>query len=387
MPPPVSALPLFLASLAWNYGLGMISVVIPLYAYSLGLSGVEIGALFSLPVFAQVAFNLIGGAYTDRIGGHKIMLATCALLTAGAMVFLFARGFWMLFAAQLLLILSRAAFWPATWALASELPGARGKQLGRLNAITNVGQIAGTASAGFILAFAGFAPSFMVLAAIGVIAFVCGWPNVQAPRKPVEPGRSVFANYAPLLKRRVIRYAVLCAYVSAVPFSLAMSFYPLLLQDFGYGSETSGVLIALRAVGSIAAGLLAARFVRTGPNLSPAVSGAAVAISIGLVPVINHPAAIGLLMFAVGVSSGVMTLYFQMTMSEYAGVAERGSALALGGLGWGLSHLTTPFAMGYLSDTIGLVPAFYTLGGFALCWAGMLALLRTWAFAQPKPAD
>jgi MFS family permease len=386
-PSPVSALPLFLASLTWNYGLGMTSVVVPLYAHSLGLSGVEIGALFSLPVFAQVAFNLIGGAYTDRIGGHKIMLATCALLAAGAIVFLFARGFWMLFAAQLLLILSRAAFWPATWALASELPGARGKQMGRLNAITNVGQIAGTVSAGFVLAFAGFAPSFMLLAAMGVLSFAFGWPSAQVPRKPIDPGRSVFANYGPLLRRRVIRYAVLCAYVSAVPFSLAMTFYPLLLQDFGYGSETSGIIIALRAVGSIAAGLVAARFVRTGPNLSPAISGALVAVSVGLVPLINHPVAIGFLMFVVGMSSGVMTLYFQITMSEYAGDAERGSALALGGLGWGLSHLTTPIAMGYLADNFGLVPSFYTLGGFALCWSAMLALLRPWAFAHARPAE
>jgi hypothetical protein len=26
------------------------------------------------------------------------------------------------------------------------------------------------------------------------------------------------------------------------------------------------------------------------------------------------------------------------------------------------------------------------LGGFALCWSGMLALLRPWAFAEIKPA-
>lgn len=383
----MSALPIFLASLTWNYGLGMTSVVVPLYAYSLGLSGMEIGALFSLPVFAQVAFNLIGGAYTDRIGGRKIMLSTCVLLAAGAVVFLFARSFWLLFAAQLLMILSRAAFWPATWALASELPGGRGKQLGRLNAITNIGQIAGTASAGFILAIGGFAPSFIVLAAMGIVSFAFGWPTAEAPRKPIEPGRSVFASYAPLLRKRVIRYAVLCAYVSAVPFSLAMSFYPLLLQDFGYGSETSGVLIALRAVGSIAAGLVAARFVKTGPNRSPVLAGALVSISIGLVPVVNHPAAIGFLFFVVGMSSGVMTLYFQITMSEYASSAERGSALALGGLGWGLSHLTTPIAMGYLSDTFGLVPSFYALGAFALCWSGMLALIQPWAFAQPKQEE
>ena len=40
-------LPYFLASFTWNYGLGMSWLVVPLYAASRGLSGAEIGILFS----------------------------------------------------------------------------------------------------------------------------------------------------------------------------------------------------------------------------------------------------------------------------------------------------------------------------------------------------
>ena len=94
--------------------------------------------------------------------------------------------------------------------------------------------------------------------------------------------------------------------------------------------------------------------------------------------------AIGFLMLVVGLGSGIMTLYFQITMSDFTTTAERGSALALGGLGWGFSHLTTPLAMGYLADHIGLVPGFYALGAFALCWTAMIALLRPWAFAHAR---
>ena len=52
----------FLASLVWNFGLGMTWLVVPLYAASQGLSNAQIGALFSLPVLAQAALNLVGGA-------------------------------------------------------------------------------------------------------------------------------------------------------------------------------------------------------------------------------------------------------------------------------------------------------------------------------------
>jgi MFS family permease len=383
--PTVPHLPLFLASLTWNYGLGMTYVVVPLYAHSQGLSGIEIGTLFSIPVFFQVVFNLVGGAYTDRIGGRRIMLASCWLITGGAVGFIFAHAFWPLFACQVLMVLSRSAFWPSTWALVSELPGDRGTQLGRLNALTNVGQIAGTASAGFVLALAGYTASFATLAGMGVLSFVLGLRVREAARKPHVPGTSVFASYGSLMRMRVVYYSVICAYLSALPFSLSMSFYPLLLKDFGYSSETSGILIALRAVGSIAAGLVAARFVRTGPaSHAPVIAGVSVALAVGLIPAINHPLPISLLMLVVGLGSGIMTLYFQITISEVTDPAHRGSALALGGLGWGFSHFTTPLAMGFLSDRIGLVPGFYVLGAFALAWTGMLAMMRPWAFAHTR---
>ena len=121
----------FLASLVWNLGLGMTWIVVPLYAASQGLSNAQIGTLFSMPVLAQASLNLIGGAYTDRIGGRSIMLGSCLVMMLSGLWFMAAEGFWMLVAGQLGLVLARAAFWPATWAMASELPGNRGIELGR----------------------------------------------------------------------------------------------------------------------------------------------------------------------------------------------------------------------------------------------------------------
>jgi MFS family permease len=373
----------FLASLAWNFGLGMTWLAVPLYAYSQGLSNAEIGILFAVPVLAQAPLNLVGGAYTDRIGGRRILLGSSVATVAAGVWFVFAHGFWMLLAGQIVFVLARAAFWPATWAMASELPGARGTQLGRLNAVTNFGQIIGTTLCGFLLAAAGFAPTFAVLALTGAVALVAGlWTDAQPP-KPA-PKRHVLAAYLPLLRERIIGYTIMCAYLSALPFSLSMSFYPVLLAQYGYGEGASGILLALRAVGSILASLLAGRFVRTGPQtLWPVGCGLAVAASVGFLPVVNHVAPIAFWLLVVGAGTAAMTLYFQITISEASKPEERGSALALGGLGWSVSHLTTPLIMGFLADRYGIVVGFYVLGGFALACAVAIAFLRTWAFRQP----
>jgi MFS family permease len=371
----------FLAALVWNFGLGMSWLVVPLYAASQGLSNAQIGALFSLPVIAQVALNLMGGAYTDRIGGRRIMLASCWASTAAGLWFILAEGFWMLMVGQLLFVVSRAAFWPATWTMASELPGARGIQLGRLNAVTNAGQIAGSALCGFFIVTGGYVATFAIMAAVGGAAFLAGLGTPVGPRKPAGIRTNMLAAYGALLRRRIIAYSMLCAYLSALPFSLSLSFYPLLLAHFGHTEETTGILVALRAVGAIAAGLAVAGFVRTGPEtLWPVLWGAVVAAAVGLVPTVDHLVAIGFWMLVVGLASGAMTLYFQITMSEASRAEERGAVLALGGLGWSMSHFSTPLIMGLLADRYGIVGGFYALGALALAVALAIGLLRRWAF-------
>src|SRR2546426_5446911 len=172
----------------------------------------QIGALFAAPVLAQVPPNLASGAYTDRIGGRRIMLGSCWAIVVAGVWLMFAHGFWMLVLGQLALVLSRAAFWPATWALASELPGERGIQLGRLNAATNIGQIAGTALCGFLLAAVGFQPTFLALAGTGLMAFLAGLGTKPATRRPAV-GHNLLVGYWRLLHQRIIQYSMLCAYL------------------------------------------------------------------------------------------------------------------------------------------------------------------------------
>jgi hypothetical protein len=81
-----------------------------------------------------------------------------------------------------------------------------------------------------------------------------------------------------------------------------------------------------------------------------------------------------------------MTLYFQLLISDLSAPSERGAALALGGLGWGLSHLTTPMLMGAMKDAFGIVPAFHAIGAVAVLWALALYPLHRWAFPHGRPA-
>jgi len=99
--PARALVPFFAATFAWNLALGMTHVLIPLYAYHLGYSGVEIGSLVSAPVIAQIGFNMIGGAWTDRIGGKRLALVSSAMLGVAGTMYAFASTFAVLLFAQL----------------------------------------------------------------------------------------------------------------------------------------------------------------------------------------------------------------------------------------------------------------------------------------------
>jgi MFS family permease len=210
--------PFYLSNFAWNYALGAAFIAVPLYASALGLTPGEIGTLLSAPVLAQMLLGLMGGALVDRLGGRRVILASCSIMVASGIVLLFARGFWWLVLGQCLMVLSRSSFWPSTWALASTLPDPR-KVFGNFNAVINSGQIVGTASAGFVLAAGGFTATFAVLTAMAVLALGIA---LKLPGSPTRAGglAAVLGGYRDLLTNRVMYFAMYSSFLAALPLAL-----------------------------------------------------------------------------------------------------------------------------------------------------------------------
>ncbi|MFN0163764.1 MAG: MFS transporter [Burkholderiales bacterium] len=377
----------YLCTFVWNCGLGMSHPLIPLYADSLGMSGVAIGTLIAAPVLVQIAFNLLGGAFTDRLGGRLLVLFSCLSMCAGALMFSQSTSFAALLAAQAVLIMGRAVFWPATWTIAGQLPGARSVELGRLNAMTNLGQIAGTLTAGVAIAVAGFANAFLLLAGSALVAWVAMLMHPREVRPSATAKFAPFARYGRLLRLRPMLFVMGCAYVAALPFSLSVSFYPLLFEAYGYRPEVNGLVLSLRGIGAALMGIFVARYLDFSMKGSLAIGSAAtVALAVGTVGLTGNILAVSALLLLVGLGSGLMSLNFQIMVTEVTAPEDRGSANALGGVGWGMSHLSAPLLMGVLHDNIGIQNAFVVLGLCTLAWAAALAWLHVWAFGQRRGA-
>jgi MFS family permease len=367
-------LPLLCAAFTWNVALGMTHLLTPLYATSMGMGGLEIGLLLSLPVVLQLVLILAGGAFVDRLGGKAVALGSCAMLAAAGLIFIGASGFAMMFLAQVLAVVSRAIFWPAAWSLGSALPGNAGRQMGLLNSAVNAGQVIGIPMAGVLIVHAGFRWSYALMIVVA-LASLGGFHLFRSPEGPVN-GRprqtlaDVFATYRMLLGKRTLHYSILCSYISAMPLSLTFSFYPILLLAQGFDADSAGVIVSFRAIGGIVAGFFVASWLRQVYGLLPAmVCTIGTGVAIALTSVIIQPVLDAVLMFALGMASTVMMLVFQMLVSEASGKQTRGSAMALGTIGGTLSNLTTPLIMGVLIDVVDVYFAFQVMAGLAVVCA------------------
>ena len=364
----------------WSFALGMTHLLIPLYARELGMSGVAIGSLISLPVLGQIWCNLLGGAYADRIGAKPTSLIACVLTMVAAAIFATSANYLGLLAGQVTMMLSRAAFWPSNWALASRLPGDRSRNMGRLNATTDSGNIVGVALTGAVIAQLGFRTGFWIMLGVGFLSFL--FSIFIAPHPTTNAARpALFAIYRVLLKRRGIHFSVLCAYISALPVSLSVSFFPILLVEQGFSSQTTGLLLALRAVGSITAGFALAQLVRSAADRAPPLACALLAaVCVGLVALFPHPLWAGSVLLGLGLGSGLMTVYFQILISSVSLAEQRGSAMALGSLGYALSHLSAPLIVGSLADAYGIHAALYAFGLIVLMIGLTIPAVQRWAF-------
>jgi len=172
----------------------------------------------------------------------------------------------------------------------SQLPGERGSLMGTLNAITSFGQIAGTVCAGMIIAGWVSARVFWTVAAMGVLSLPSASRSATHPPPERRPrSRCLRAIECCSAGARSLRHHV--RYISALPFSLSVSFYPILLIEQGSARKRLAGSSNASPGCDLQRASCSRRFVKHADDSSvPLASALAVAASVGLVALFTNPA-------------------------------------------------------------------------------------------------
>jgi predicted MFS family arabinose efflux permease len=240
------------------------TVAVPYQVYLLTRSSLNVGLVSLATVLPLIAGALLGGSLADAVDRRKILLIaqSMTLLCSAGLAVNADTGpvLWPLFALPSM----AAGFAAATESgLSAVLPNlVRRSEVAAVNAmfqaLFQIGQVAGPAVAGLLLAGAGvrfvYWMDVATMAAAIAATFLMGPQVPQVPQAGAghRPGlRSIAAGFSFLRGRPVIQGAYLID-INATVFGMPRAVFPALaLTVFGGGARTLGFLYAAPGVGAL----------------------------------------------------------------------------------------------------------------------------------------
>jgi MFS family permease len=242
-------------------GAQLTMVAVPYQVYTLTRSSLDVGLVSLAQVLPLIAGALIGGSLADAADRRRVLLVAqlLTLLCSAGLAINTDTGpaLWPLFALPAL----AAGFIATTESgLSAILPNlVRRSEVATVNAmfqaLFQIGQVAGPAVAGLLLAGAGarfvYWMDVAALAAAGVATFLI---SPQPPQTSVShpPGlRSIVAGLRYLRGRQVLQGAYLID-INAMVFGMPRAVFPALASTvFGGGARTLGFLYAAPGAGAL----------------------------------------------------------------------------------------------------------------------------------------
>jgi predicted MFS family arabinose efflux permease len=251
---------LFAGQLVAMLGGQLTTVAVPYQVYTLTRSSLDVGLVSLAQLLPLIAGGLVGGSLADAVDRRVVLIASqllAALCAAGLAVNADAgTALWPLF----VLPAAAAGFSVAGESgLSAMLPNLVGRsETATVNAmfqaLLQLGQVAGPALAGLLLAVAGVRFVYWLDAASLVVAMLA--TSLMGPQRPAgashPPGlRSIVAGLRHLRGQQVIQGAYLLD-INATVFGAPTAVFPALASTvFGGGARTLGLLYAAPGAGAL----------------------------------------------------------------------------------------------------------------------------------------
>lgn len=373
----------------------MTSLVVPLWALSLGASpsmiGIAVASRSVLPFFLSIH----GGAMMDRLGTRRLML----LFTGGGAVLslLYPLLPWMgaVVALQLITGWAQGMGWIGAQTKIARLMRGNAVYAARFSLATTFGMFLGPLITGIAWDFLGAWGAFLFIAVWGGCLFAA---TVALPLPPAARAKQSLSwrDFVPNLNDYVQAFALMAipavalvvtaTFLRISAFSVQGSFYTVYLQGIGLPGTLIGILVGFAALIGGPAGLLVGPLLkRMRPHwLLLSAIGLAI-VFICITPLLSGfiPLLIAAALFGAGV--GVSLPLLLSILSEATDVRAQGVSVGLRTTANRLASIVIPVSMGLLVEFSGIESGFLLVGVILFVMLAGIALIvrRSPAFSQP----
>jgi len=361
---------LFISIFAATLGLGIISPLMPIYAESLGATGLWLGLIFSGFSLARLVFMPIVGRLSDRVGRKVFIVLGLILYTVISLLYVWASNVVQLTLVRLFHGFASAMVIPIAMAYVGDTTprGREGTRLGTFNIALFLGMGSGPFLGGVLNDAFGINSVFYSMATLTAFAFLTCLVFLPKSAKTADKKRKPRTPIREILRSQIVKALLLFRAINAVARGGILAFLPLLAVQFGLSSTQLGVLLSANVLLTAALqrpfGVVADKV-----NRYALVLLGSVVTSLGLVvvPFMRSFLSFLLLSLVIGGGGAVAMPAATAITAEIGQWAGMGTAMGLFNMAMSLGMILAPLISGAVMDLLGLEAVFFVAGaiGFA----------------------
>lgn len=372
-------------------GLTLVAPILPLYAREFGVSRTAAGALISVFAGARLAFDLVGGIASDRMGARRVMLWAAVLLAVSSIGAALAPTYALLLVARVLEGFGTAAF--ATAAMKLIIVTTPRERLGRTMAFYQTGLLAGVSlgplMGGVSAELGSFTTPFWMYAVLGGLVWLLVWRYVDAPEVETTSLRTVYgAAWTLLRSSSFVALMFIAVMVFFMRAGARLTLLPLYAgEELGLSEARIGLVLAVGAIMTLAVvnvgGWLIDRVGRVPVLIAGLLATAATIAAHGAVTTLP-----GLLTVsaAFGLAAGIMGTAPPTLAGDLSTTGSEGAAVGLYRMAGDVGLVLGPLVLGSLADDGAFVGGFQLSAGLlVLAAAAAIVIGRARTGSEPVP--
>ncbi len=346
---------LFTAGLLFWSSLTALLPTLPLYVEELGASEQQIGFVMGCFAIGLLLFRSVLGRLADEHSRKIVLIIGMSVVASAPLGYLVVNSIPLLMVIRAFHGISIAAFSTGYSALVADIapPHKRGEVIGYMSLVNPLGLAIGPALGGFLQAYAGYTPLFLLSSGLGILGLIFT-SQVVNPKIIADSRSNTKGNvFWKLLFSPRVRVPALVLLMVGLAFGTLSTFVPLFIRSVGVDLN-AGLFYTAAAIASFSVRLVAGKASdRYGRGLFITISLVLYTVSMLLLWVANSPSSFLTAAVIEGAGAGTLIPMIAAMMADRAMPTERGKIFGVCMVGFDIGIAIAGPVLGSVAQQVG----------------------------------
>ncbi len=346
---------LFTAGLLFWSSLASLLPTLPLYIEDVGATKQQIGLVMGCFAIGLLLFRSLLGRLADQHSRKIVLLIGMSAVAIAPLGYIMVQSIPLLMVIRAFHGISIAAFTTGYSALVADIAPVRnrGEVIGYMSLVNPIGLALGPALGGYLQAWAGYTPLFLLSAGLGILGLCCT-AQVLNPQVSIDQQVKTLDNqFWRLLSSPRVRVPAIVLLLVGLTFGTMSTFVPLFIKSVGV-ELNAGLFYTAAAIASFSVRLIAGRASdRYGRGLFITISLIFYTVAMLFLWTANSASMFLLAATLEGIGAGILIPMVAAILVDRAMPQERGRIFSVCMVGFDLGIAIAGPVLGLLAEQVG----------------------------------